>query len=230
MSATVVNMTEPVKTRRRYDNSRREAQSRATRAQVVAAAGDLFLARGYPATTIEAVAAAADVPVASVYRLFGSKKAILKAVLQISFVGDDEPAGLHDRPEARAAAAQADPRALLAGYARVARSVLTRSGPLQQMLRVAAEADPECAGLAGTFRQQRLAGQSLVARELVARGALAPGLTEEAALDTIYTLMSPEVHRLLTVERKLSADQYEDWLARALAATLLDGAAPPMQP
>jgi AcrR family transcriptional regulator len=223
-------MTEPVKTRRRYDNSRREAQSRATRAQVVAAAGDLFLARGYPATTIEAVAAAADVPVASVYRLFGSKKAILKAVLQISFVGDDEPAGLHDRPEAQAAAAQPDPRALLAGYARVARSVLTRSGPLQQMLRVAAEADPECAGLAGTFRQQRLAGQSLVARELAARGALAPGLTEEAALDTIYTLMSPEVHRLLTVERKLSADQYEDWLSRALAATLLDGAAPPMQP
>ncbi len=49
-------------------------------------------------------------------------------------------------------------------------------------------------------------------------------------LDTIYTLMSSEVHRLLTVERGLSADQYEGWLARALAATLLDGAAPPMQP
>src|SRR5215467_209202 len=158
MSATVVNMTEPVKTRRRYDNSRREAQSRATRAQVVAAAGDLFLARGYPATTIEA--AAADVPVASVYRLFGSKKAILSAVLQVAFVGDYEPVGLHDRAEARAAAAQADPAALLAGWARVARSVLTRSGPLQHLLRVAAEADPECAGLAETFRLQRLSGQS----------------------------------------------------------------------
>jgi AcrR family transcriptional regulator len=214
-------MAEAVKSRRRYDNSRREAQSRATRAQVVAAAGGLFLARGYPATTIEAVAASADVPVASVYRLFGSKKAILSEVLQVSFVGDDEPAALHDRPEARAAAAQADPAALLAGWARVARSVLTRSGPLQQMLRVAAEADPECAGLAETFRRQRLAGQSLVARELASRGALAPGLTEEAALDTIYTLMSPEVHRLLTVERNLSADQYEDWLARALVSALL---------
>jgi len=230
MSVTVGNMAEAVKARRRYDNSRRQAQSRATRAQVVATAGGLFLARGYPATTIEAVAAAADVPVASVYRLFGSKKAILSEVLQVSFVGDDEPAGLHDRPEARAAAAQADPAALLAGWARVARSVLTRSGPLQQMLRVAAEADPECAGLAETFRRQRLAGQALVARELASRGALAPGLTEEAALDTIYTLMSPEVHRVLTVERNLSADQYEAWLARALAATLLDGATPPVRP
>jgi hypothetical protein len=59
---------------------------------------------------------------------------------------------------------------------------------------------------------------------------LAPGLTEEAALDTIYTLMSPEVHRVLTVERGLSPDQYEDWLARVLVATLLDGTAPPVQP
>jgi hypothetical protein len=112
----------------------------------------------------------------------------------------------------------------------VARIVLTRSGPLQQMLRAAAEADPECADLARTFRQQRESGQSLVARELAARGALAPGLTEEAALDTIYTLMSPEVHRLLTVDRNLSADQYEAWLARSLAATLLDGTARPVQP
>jgi hypothetical protein len=99
--------------------------------------------------------------------------------------------------------------------------VLTRSGPLQQMLRVAAEADPECADLAETFRLQHLAGQALVARELAARGVLAPGLTEEAALDTIYTLMSPEVHRVLTVDRNLSAGQYEDWLARALVCALL---------
>lgn len=42
--------------------------------------------------------------------------------------------------------------------------------------------------------------------------------------------MSPEVHRVLTVERNLSADQYEAWLARALAATLLDGAARPVRP
>jgi hypothetical protein len=38
------------------------------------------------------------------------------------------------------------------------------------------------------------------------------------------------VHRLLTVDRNLSADQYEAWLARSLAATLLDGTARPVQP
>ena len=213
-------MAEPVKTRR-YDNSRRQAQARATRAEVVAAAQRLFLAHGYPATTIEAIGEASSVPLATVYRLFGSKRGILAAVLDVAFVGDDEPLALHERTDTRAAAAQADPRQMLAGYARVARGVLERSGPLQQVLRTAAVVDPECASLVETLKQQRIAGQSRVAAALGARGALAGGLTESAALDIIYTLMSPEVHHILTAERDWDADAYERWLARALAAALL---------
>lgn len=213
-------MAEPVKTRR-YDNSRRQAQARATRAEVVAAARRLFLAHGYPATTIEAIGEAASVPLATVYRLFGSKRGILAAVLDVAFVGDDEPLTLHERPDARAAAAQADPRRMLAGYARVGRGVLERSGPLQQVLRTAAVVDPECASLVEALKQQRLAGQSRVAAALAAGGALAGGLTESGALDIIYTLMSPEVHHILTAERRWDADAYERWLVRTLAAALL---------
>jgi AcrR family transcriptional regulator len=214
-------MAEPVKTRRRYDNSRRQAQARATRAEVAAAARRLFLDRGYPATTIEAIGEAAGVPLATIYRLFGSKRAILSSVLEVSFVGDDEPLALHERPEARAAAAETDPRLLLAGYAHLARGVLERSGPIQHMLRTAAAADPECADLLEETRRQRLLGQSRVARALAGQGALADGLTEARALDVIYTLMSPEVHHIFTAERGWSAGEYEQWLARTLAGALL---------
>jgi AcrR family transcriptional regulator len=214
-------MVEPVKTRRRYDNSRRQAQARATRAEVVAAARLLFLARGYPATSIEAIGEAADVPLATIYRLFGSKRGILSAVLDVTFVGDDELLALHDRPDARAAATETDPQRLLAGYAHLARGVLERSGPLQQVLRTAAAVDRECADLLETTRQQRIDGQSRIARALAAQNALADGLTEPDALDIIYTLMSPEAHHILTVERHWSADHYEQWLARTLAAALL---------
>lgn len=214
-------MAEPVKIRRRYDNSRRQAQARATRAEVADAARRLFLDRGYPATTIEAIGEAAGVPLATIYRLFGSKRAILSSVLDVSFVGDDEPLALHERPEAHAAAAETDPRRLLAGYAHLARGVLERSGPIQHMLRTAAAADPECADLLEATRQQRLLGQSRVARALAGQDALADGLTEARALDVIYTLMSPEVHHILTAERGWSADEYERWLARTLAGTLL---------
>src|SRR5579859_5337217 len=75
-------MAEAVK--RRYDNSRRLAQVRATRAKVIDAAKQLFIKHGYPATTLEAVADAADVALPTLYRLFGSKRALLKEVLDTS--------------------------------------------------------------------------------------------------------------------------------------------------
>src|SRR5579863_9760958 len=82
-------MAEAVK--RRYDNSRRLAQVRATRAKVIDAAKQLFIEHGYPATTLEAVADAADVALPTLYRLFGSKRALLKEVLDTSLSGDDQP-------------------------------------------------------------------------------------------------------------------------------------------
>src|SRR5260370_30510272 len=88
---------------RRYDNSRRQAQARATRADIVAAARRLFTEHGYPATTIEAIGEAASTPLATVYRLFGSKRRILAALLDVSLRRDDEPIALPDRPPVRAA-------------------------------------------------------------------------------------------------------------------------------
>ncbi len=207
--------------KRRYDNSRRAAQARMTKATVVNAARKLFVEQGYASTTIEAIAAAAATPVATVYRLFGSKIGILTAVLEVAFVGDDRPIALHDRPDVAAAAAQAAPHELLAAFAHVARDVLGRSGKLHQVLRAAADADPEAAALAADINRQRLDGQSRVARLLDERKALAEGMSRRAAADVIYTLMSPDVHRLLTEERRWSADRYEKWLAEALSALLL---------
>jgi imidazolonepropionase-like amidohydrolase len=45
------------------------------------AARSLFIEHGYPDTTLEAVADTADVALPTLYRLFGSKRALLKAVL-----------------------------------------------------------------------------------------------------------------------------------------------------
>lgn len=41
---------------------------------------------------------------------------------------------------------------------------------------------------------------AIVAGVLAERGAVAEGLSESDAADTIYTLLSPDVHRILTVE------------------------------
>ncbi|HZC52630.1 MAG TPA: helix-turn-helix domain-containing protein [Mycobacterium sp.] len=197
-------MAEDVKTRR-YDSSRRQERSRATRRRIVEAARELFVERGYPATSVEAISAAADAAPATVYRLFPAKRAILKAVIDVTAVGDDEP----------------DPVKYLAGFARVARTVGVRLAPIQQMLRSAAVVDSDAMEMLELINRQRYAGQGVVARGLVERNALAPSLTEDRAHDIIYALMSPELRRVLMHERQWSADRYEKWLADTLCATLL---------
>jgi AcrR family transcriptional regulator len=206
---------------RSYDNSRRAARVWAVRRRVVDAAGHLFLEHGYPTTTMEAIGAASDTPMATLYRLFAAKADILRAVLESAYVGDDEPLALHDRPDATSAAAETDPRRLLAGYAHLARTVLERSASLQHMLRTAAAVEPSAAELLADNRRQRADGQSRVVTALRRLGVLTPSLTDAFARDIVYGLMSPELHWVLTDDRGWSHDGYEQWLARALCSMLL---------
>src|SRR5262249_57243726 len=113
--------------KRRYDNSRRLAQVRATRLKVIDAARRLFIEHGYPATTIEAVADTADVALPTLYRLFGSKRALLKAVLDTSFGGDDEPIAFGDPPGQQQALAHPGPTSLVRSFARICPLLTERS-------------------------------------------------------------------------------------------------------
>ncbi len=221
-------MMEAVK--RRYDNSRRLAQVRATRLKVIEAAKRLFTEQGYPATTIEAIAEAADVPLPTVYRLIGSKRALLAAVLDVSFGGDDEPVAFGDRPAVRAARGETDPAKMVTAFARIAREFMDRSSAIQHVLATAAQVDAEAAELLAETRRQRHIGQSRIAAALDAIGALDPGLAKSEAADVIYALLSPEVHRILTVERGWPADRYERWIARSLSTLLAVGGGPAANP
>jgi len=221
-------VTETVK--RRYDNSRREAQARATRLKVIKAAELLFTAHGYPATTIEAIADEADTPLPTVYRLFGSKRALLAAVLDTAFGGDDQPIAFRDRPEVAAARAERDPAKMVNAFARIVREFMDRSSAIQHVLATAAQVDPEAAGLLADIRKQRHTGQSRIAAALEGTGALDPSLDQEETADIVYALLSPEVHRLLTVERGWTADRYEGWISRSLGGLLAAGQRPSASP
>jgi AcrR family transcriptional regulator len=212
-------MTDPVK--RRYDNSRRLAQARVTRLKVIESAKALFIEHGYPSTTLEAVADAADVSLPSLYRLFGSKRALLTAILDTAFGGDDEPVAFVDRPAVQAALSEPDPREMLGAFARITTQLLVRSAAIQLVLASAAHVDPEAAELQREIRRQRHTGQSRIVAALVKRDALDPSLDPEEAADFVYLLMSPDAFRTLTEERGWTPDGYEAWLSHALCRTLL---------
>src|SRR5579864_5509009 len=110
-------MNGDVKTHRTRGRAAPQARTRRTRAAVVEAARTLFLERGYAATTIEAISDLSDTPQATVYRLFSSKLGILKAVLDVSVVGDDQQVAMLDRPRVRELLSDQDPKNQLTGFA-----------------------------------------------------------------------------------------------------------------
>jgi len=188
---------------------------------VIEAAQCLFLERGYGATTIEAISELADVPPATLYRLFSSKSGILKALVDVSIVGDEEAVPMANRPEIRTLLAEADPRSNLVGFARITAEVNSRVAPLYRVLVSAAGSDADAAALFEELTRQRQTGQRLIARSLTRAGALRPELGERDAADLIHALMSPELYQLLVVDRHWKSERYERWLANTLADQLL---------
>jgi AcrR family transcriptional regulator len=213
-------MSEPVKTRR-YDTGSREARTQATKRAVVAAAHELFLARGFVDTTVDAISAESRVPIATVYRLFKTKAAILKAVIDVAVVGDDEPIPFGERPLAKEALTARDPKAMTSAFAHLARQLFDNTAELRFVLRVAAAIDAEAAALNDSIEDQRRVGQARVARALAHKGFLAPGLKESEARDIVYALMSIDTYRILRLEQRWSGARYERWLAHAMHQLLV---------
>lgn len=205
----------------RSSGGRGQARTRLARAAVIDAARDLFVERGYGTTTIEAISAHADVPQATVYRLFSSKRGILKAILDMSIAGDDAPVSLPDREKVRAPLADPDPKNQLTGFVAVASEVNSRAAPIYRVLVGAASSDPDVAELLDDLNRQRRTGQGQVVRSLARAGALRPGLRQRDAADVVYTLMSPEVYRLLVLDRGWSPQRYQRWLTATLVDCLL---------
>src|SRR6188472_1819415 len=80
-------MSEDVKPRRRYDSGRRQEQARRTRELLMDTAERQFLAAGYAATTVGAIAAEAGVSVETVYKSFGGKSGLVRAIYDRGLLG-----------------------------------------------------------------------------------------------------------------------------------------------
>ncbi|WP_433383491.1 TetR/AcrR family transcriptional regulator [Actinoplanes sp. CA-142083] len=203
--------------RRVYDNTRRAEQARLTRRRVLEAARALLVEHGSAAVTVRDVATHAGVSVETVYKTFGTKAALIKDVYDVTLAGDDEPIPMIDRPEIQAVFAASTPAGKLASYASAARRVGERVGPLLAKLH---GGDPDLAGFRETTNQERLIGAGAIVGHLAETGGLRAGVEPGRARDIVWTLIAPEVYELLVGERGWSPDEYEQWLARALADAL----------
>jgi AcrR family transcriptional regulator len=216
-------MTQAVKPRRQYDSRRRREQAAQTRRDIEAAADKLFRERGYVGTSMPAIATEAGIVVETIYRAFGSKAGLFKAVIESALAGGSGRAGTPpaDRPAIRAVIEETDPRQKLELYAATQPGVHGRSGPLYRVLVAAADSDPELRDVLDGIEARRLHGLGGLAAQLAEGRALHSDLSVEDARDIIWTLCSTPVHDLLVRERGWSAETYQHWLAIALQRELL---------
>ena len=208
-------------TKRPYDASRRQQQARQLRVTIVDTARDLFVSRGYATTTIADVANAASVSTQLIYAAFGGKRGLLSTVLDWTIVGDDQPVALMHRPTIQAVRNEPTVTRKCARFARHHRLVSARLAPTMQMLRSAADADPDARGVLETKEGQRRLGMGMFIADLRRVGTLRAGLTDAAAADAVWALAPDVMWAALVTRRGWSPDDFEEWMAAQLAAAVL---------
>lgn len=211
----------PVKPRRQYDSSRRTEQARATRQTVVETARRAFLESGYAATTLAGVAERANVSVETIYKVFGNKPALVKAVFDVDVVGDDEPVPMLQREFVRRNMIEPDPRRKLDMYGEHMAEVSPRIGPLLLVVRDAEASDAGAAGVWQQLQAERLHGMTVFAQHLHDSGHLREGVSVDEARDVLWTHNSVELWDLLVNQRGWSAERYGAWIGQQLIAALL---------
>jgi AcrR family transcriptional regulator len=210
-----------VNERRAYDSRLRRQQASQTRTRILDAAEMLFGARGYVATTMEAIAREAGVATDTVYTTFRNKAGVLHSLIDLRVGGDSLPVALLDREAPQAMRAEKDQKRQVAGFAADVSAIIERARPVDDIMRGAATVDSEIAGLRKELQQQRYENMRHVVSWLRANGPLRGEIGEADAAAIVWTLTSPEVHRLLREERGWSAARYQEWLAETLDRALL---------
>jgi AcrR family transcriptional regulator len=208
-----------VKPRRRYDATRRRQQAAHTRAEILAAARALFLERGYADTTIVAIAAAAGVSVETIYKSFGGKPGLVRAIVDASLAGVGPVPAWQRSDEMRLQ--ETDPRQIIRNWGKLTAEVAPRGAPIVLLIRSAAASDPELAAVYEEVVDERLRRMEVNARHLFEHGYLRHGVTLDEARDVMWLYSSPEMYELLVVRQRWSLDRYSEFVASAMTAALL---------
>jgi AcrR family transcriptional regulator len=206
---------------RTYDSSRRQEQARETRRAVLDAAHRLFIEQGYAKTTMAAVAAEVGVSVETVYKAFGNKPGLVKAVFDVAVVGDDEPVPMMEREFVQRNIAEPDPRKKLLGYGEHLVTTGARTAAILLVVRQAAATDPGAAELWEQLQHERLTGMAAFASHLDEGGHLRKGISAEEARDVIWTHNSVEMWDLLVIQRGWSPERFGAWVGQQLVAALV---------
>jgi AcrR family transcriptional regulator len=209
-----------VNPRRRYTSPVREESALRTRSAIVTAALELFVEQGYAATTIDQIAARAQVSKPTVFAV-GSKAQLLKLARDAAIAGDHDPIPMSQRPSFLDVVNASDSEQAIRGFARFSAGIAGRFSAINEVLRQASTSAPELAELWRVSEQERLTGARNVITVVTAKGPLKPGLDADTAADILWLLMAPEQHQRLVGQRGWTFERFAEWYADTMVGLLL---------
>jgi AcrR family transcriptional regulator len=207
--------------KRSYDASRRREQARARRLAVVLAARELFERDGFRPTTIAVIAAHAGVSAESVYKGFGTKAALAKAVFDLVIAGDDEPVPVADRPEIQAMRDEPDARRKIAMYAGGLAQRQARSARVQILIRDGRHVDDSLAPIWAKLYDEGMAGMTMLGRHLLDTGQLRDGISLGEVRDLLWNYLAIDSYERLVLTQGWPLERYSRWLTQAITGALL---------
>lgn len=206
---------------RSYDVSRRREKADAARRTVVTEAGDLFRRQGFGATTIAEIARAAGVSAEFVYKNFGGKPGLVRAIYAESLRGLG-PVSAEDRSDVAQASAS-DPHALMRAFGRFVAEIAPLGSPVYLLIRdAAASGDADMRVLLDEIDAERHQRMLLNARRVLARGLLRPGLSEMEVADVFFASTEPGLYEALVLKRGWAPQRLGEFVATMLCANLVD--------
>jgi AcrR family transcriptional regulator len=190
----------------------RQAQVAQTEQRILAAATGLFLAEGYPGTTLEAVAKRAQVGARTVYVRFGTKAALFKRVVDVAIVGDTEPVDVLGREGMQTALTAPTAAERIAAGAAMGRQIMERTGALFAVAQQAAAVEPQIAGFWEEGREQSRRAHAIFWARMAEDGLLDPAVDLTWLTETASLLAAAETYLLITRTVGWDLDAYQDWL------------------
>jgi AcrR family transcriptional regulator len=208
---------------RRYHSPRRVEQAVATRRAVLDAARDLFVDKGYLATTVADVARQARVAVDTVYATVGRKPALLREVLETAISGSDQAVPAEQRDYVVRMRAATSARDKIQIYVAGLVKIQPRLAPVYLALRDAASTDAESAALWSEISGRRATNMRMFAADMRATGELRADLSDDEVADIVWSMNGPEYWTLLVGDRGWSPERFgafvvDVWTRLLLAA------------
>ena len=212
-----------VKSKRPYDSRSRREQARRNHDLALDVAERQFVERGYGATSIATIAEEAGLSVQTIYKFFGGKSGVVKAIYQRALLGTGtEPA--YERSDA-IRERETDPRAIMRQWGLLTAEVASVVSPIRLLMRAAALTDPEMGELLRETDEDRLVRMRDHARVLKERGYLRDGVNVRGATDVLWVCSSIEIYDLLVVQRGWSLQRFAGFLSDFMIAVLI----PPLE-